>query len=107
MQRGTLRSPSGILAVRKALSLSLAGQFCACRGDARVAGSRLADHHSDEHSTVWDGDVTLFDFNFSAMEVPADQCFQDAFMDELARPIHCLGACVVSEDRAWRRMSPV
>lgn len=38
---------------------------------------------SDKHSTVWDGEMTLFDFNFSAMEVPPDQCFQNAYEEEL------------------------
>src|SRR5215831_19037268 len=33
---------------------------------------------SVKHSTVWDGDDTLFDFNFQAMGIPPDECFQDA-----------------------------
>jgi hypothetical protein len=33
---------------------------------------------SAKHSTVWDGDDTLFDFNFQAMGIPPDECFQDA-----------------------------
>ena len=31
---------------------------------------------SDQHSTVWDGDSTLCDFNFFAMGIGADECFQ-------------------------------
>ena len=31
---------------------------------------------SQEHSTVWDGAETLFDFNFLALGVPADEAFQ-------------------------------
>jgi hypothetical protein len=33
---------------------------------------------SPEHSTVWDGEKTLFDFNYQAMGVPADECFERA-----------------------------
>src|SRR5262249_38175258 len=33
---------------------------------------------SVKRSTVWDGDDTLFDFNFQAMGIPPDECFQDA-----------------------------
>ena len=38
---------------------------------------------SDLHSTVWDGEKTLFDFNYQAMGVPPDDCFANAFEDEL------------------------
>jgi hypothetical protein len=31
---------------------------------------------SDEHSTVWDGDQTLFDFNFLALGVAPEECFR-------------------------------
>jgi hypothetical protein len=31
---------------------------------------------SDEHSTVWDGERTLFDFNFLALGVPPEECFR-------------------------------
>lgn len=31
---------------------------------------------SDKHSTVWDGDRTLFDLNFLALGVPPDECFR-------------------------------
>jgi hypothetical protein len=30
---------------------------------------------SENHSTVWDGDQTLFDFNLLAFGVPPDECF--------------------------------
>lgn len=30
---------------------------------------------SDDHSSVWDGKNTLFDFNFSALGVHPDECF--------------------------------
>jgi len=33
---------------------------------------------SDRHSTVWDGDLTLFDLNFLAMGVPPDEAFEMA-----------------------------
>jgi hypothetical protein len=38
---------------------------------------------SPKHSTVWDGHELLFDFNFSAMGVPADECFELANKREL------------------------
>ena len=38
---------------------------------------------SQDHSTVWDGDVTLFDFNFQAMQIPPDECFAGAQRREL------------------------
>lgn len=31
---------------------------------------------SDQHSTVWDGEATLFDLNFCAMGIPPDECFR-------------------------------
>ena len=31
---------------------------------------------SPEHATVWDGDATLFDFNFQAMGITPDECFK-------------------------------
>lgn len=31
---------------------------------------------SDSHSTVWDGEQMLFDFNFLAFDIPADDCFK-------------------------------
>jgi hypothetical protein len=30
---------------------------------------------SDDHSTVWDGGQTLFDLNYLAFGIPADECF--------------------------------
>ena len=36
-----------------------------------------------EHSTVWDGDQLLFDFNFQAMGISADECFELAYKREL------------------------
>jgi hypothetical protein len=33
---------------------------------------------SDIHSTVWDGGDTLFEFNYQAFGVPADECFASA-----------------------------
>jgi len=38
---------------------------------------------SEDHSTVWDGDDTLFDFNLQAFEIHPDECFQLAFEEEL------------------------
>jgi hypothetical protein len=39
---------------------------------------------SDKHSTVWDGEETLFDFNFLALGVPPDECFRLADRKRLA-----------------------
>jgi hypothetical protein len=38
---------------------------------------------SDKHSTVWDGDDTLFEFNFLALDIPPKQCFELAYEHEL------------------------
>jgi hypothetical protein len=38
---------------------------------------------SDEHSTVWDGDQTLFDLNFVALGISPDECFQIADIKRL------------------------
>jgi hypothetical protein len=37
---------------------------------------------SDEHSTVWDGRDTLFEFNFLALKVSPDDCFRMAYSEE-------------------------
>jgi hypothetical protein len=39
---------------------------------------------SDKHSTVWDGNDTLFDFNYLALGVPPDECFRLAYDEEEA-----------------------
>ena len=39
---------------------------------------------SDEHSTVWDGEQTLFDFNFRALGVLPAECFRMANQEQLA-----------------------
>jgi hypothetical protein len=38
---------------------------------------------SDSHSTVWDGKDTLFDFNFSALQVNPNDAFKIANREEL------------------------
>ncbi len=38
---------------------------------------------SQDHSTVWDGQDTLFDMNFSALQVPADEAFKIANKKEM------------------------
>jgi len=38
---------------------------------------------SDAHSTVWDGKQTLFEFNFLALGISADDCFALACVDHL------------------------
>ena len=37
---------------------------------------------SEKHSTVWDGDQTLFDFNFQAFGIDPNECFERAFDKE-------------------------
>jgi hypothetical protein len=39
---------------------------------------------SDDHSTVWDGHDTLFEFNWQAFGIPAAECFDAAYDEELA-----------------------
>jgi hypothetical protein len=41
---------------------------------------------SDKHSTVWDGLETLFEFNFLAFGIPAQECFDLAFQDGTVLP---------------------
>ena len=38
---------------------------------------------SDAHSTMWDGKQTLFEFNFLAFGISADDCFALACVDHL------------------------
>lgn len=38
---------------------------------------------SDRHSTVWDGQLTLFEFNYQAFGIPPEDCFEMAYEDEL------------------------
>jgi hypothetical protein len=38
---------------------------------------------SREHSTVWDGEELLFDFNFQAMGIAPPECFKLAHKREL------------------------
>lgn len=40
---------------------------------------------SDKHSTVWDGAETLFDFNFQALGVSPDECFELAALQKTSR----------------------
>lgn len=35
---------------------------------------------SSKHSTIWDGEQTLFDLNFVTLNVPIHECIEDAFM---------------------------
>lgn len=35
---------------------------------------------SSKHSTVWDGEQTLFDLNFMILKIPVHECIEDAFM---------------------------
>jgi len=38
---------------------------------------------SAKHSTVWDGQDTLFDFNFLALGISPEECFERAYEHEL------------------------
>ena len=50
---------------------------------------------SDDHSTVWDGHETLFDLNFLALQVPAEECFSMA-NDKQLRPGQFIGVCYMT-----------
>ena len=39
---------------------------------------------SERHSTVWDGELTLFDMNFSALRIQPEYAFEFAYQEELA-----------------------
>jgi hypothetical protein len=51
---------------------------------------------SQKHSTVWDGDNTLFDINFQAMEIEPNKCFKSAYKKEL--PVGKYMLTFLSED---------
>jgi hypothetical protein len=38
---------------------------------------------SDQHSTAWDGERLLFDFNYQAMGISPQECFDRAYKEEL------------------------
>jgi hypothetical protein len=42
---------------------------------------------SVEHSTVWDGNDTLFDFNFQALGISAHECFERAARHPTSREL--------------------
>ena len=53
---------------------------------------------SERHSTVWDGDRTLFDLNFSAFGISPQECFESARVREL--PVGKYRRCGLAEH--WR-----
>jgi len=60
--------------------MSLAGELQPEAGDpGRATAARWRIVTSAKHSTVWDGAEMLFEFNFLAFGVPADECFKRAF----------------------------
>ncbi len=61
---------------------------------------------SDKHSTVWDGDRTLFDMQFSALDIDPDECFRLALHEGIVLPIGeymILGDCAQSQRSGMRR----
>lgn len=42
---------------------------------------------SEEHSTVWDGHETIFDFNFLAFQIPVEECWYMVIWGE----VHSIG----------------
>jgi hypothetical protein len=59
-----------------------------CNFSLRLAGLVEPQRHwriitSQDHSTVWDGKRTLFDINFQAMGISAEECFEAANKREL------------------------
>jgi hypothetical protein len=59
---------------------------------------------SQRHSTVWDGDETLFDLNYLAFDVPPDECFEVANKRELPVRKYMRGGRV---HRLGRRRKPL
>jgi len=59
---------------------------------------------SQRHSTVWDGDETLFDLNYLAFDVPPDECFEVANKRELPVRKYMRGGRV---HRPGRRRKPL
>lgn len=39
---------------------------------------------SDKHSTVWDGQTTLFELNYQAFGIAPAECFQAAYQEEMS-----------------------
>ncbi len=77
------RTPCGLLAIVKAGAshwLVNANLKLAELSEPKRAWRILA---SDKHSTVWDGELTLFDMNFSAFRVPPEEAFALAWESEL------------------------
>jgi len=54
---------------------------------------------SDKHSTVWNGGDLIFEFNYQAFGVPASECFENAFDEEL--PVGVYRKCYMPE--YWKR----
>jgi hypothetical protein len=68
-------SPSAVVEFCIIRRLSLVGQYRAPDGNTGEPHRPWRIITSDEHSTVWDGETTLFEFNFQAFGIPADECF--------------------------------
>jgi hypothetical protein len=61
---------------------------------------------SNNHATVWDGDETLFDMNFTALAVDPDECFELAYTNgeliEIGKPMKVYFAEHYSVDQKRR-----
>lgn len=61
---------------------------------------------SEKHATVWDGEETLFDMNFTALGVDPDECFELAYTDgellEIGKPMEVYFAEHYSVDQKRR-----
>ena len=66
--------------------MSLAGDFNLKLATLVEPQQRWRIVTSAEHSTVWDGAETLFEFNFLAFGKPADECFKLAFENGIVLP---------------------
>jgi len=60
---------------------------------------------SQKHSTVWDGEETLFDFNFQALGIPPLRCFKLSREEELlpGQSLETGDTCDSSRIRGARR----
>jgi hypothetical protein len=77
-----IRDQSLVLAVCQAGACHWLVNFELCLAQLTLPKRRWRIITSDEHSTVWDGRDTLFEFNFLALKVSPDDCFRMAYSDE-------------------------
>ena len=62
---------------------------------------------SDEHSTVWDGRETLFEFNFQALGISANECWQAARYGKNCEILLPGQELILCDPRPWSIATPV